>query len=694
MAIPILSSDDIKKRWQNAYEAKIEENERGKNVLLWLYEFERHLKEGESWDSAYRLPEELGYVTRRYNSMMDAMPEAKFVGEGAIGMQAAADKYLTNSNIMREKQAVIAEAAAAGTGCLFLQPVEYWKNIRGEEKPKLMYKGLSGEAVPWRHIFPAPGVRMFHDHTGQNFCPYLFRRKVYSYDTFLRIAQQGGYKNVDEIKPGAWDSYNVWGDNSFTTAHESQETGATGDTFVTVLEYWDQELDMFEIYGSGGVHLFSSPNGIPYSHKMLPFHEYRDSFRLDSINGIGEVEKSLPYNLFRERALNLGMKGAELTLQPSMVIDGDIDFNTEENELDMGAIFSTRGLAGGRLQDHIMPLVIPEGFSANVQNLMKVLEDSRMSVMSDDPVSMYSRPDQLATQINAKTANLNKDIDNASKRNLHDTEYYLMLQVASFIKNEFCKTYKADDSKNARASVKISGYTVVQNSSDGKAEFKRADGATSQFYLNDAVAEEFEETELEIVSAIKNDELKRDKTEKLITMTNGILQTAAAVAPHNPELIQQLFGNMDIAKLIKAQAKELGLGKDISDIFPIVKKEGYQLDAITAEHEQIMAGITPPIRSDEDSLAELEKHIAFKDSAFFKKNASKKAIKAMDKHIILTMKNVQTQNEKPVEARQQEAEGRQQLQASGPGAAKSMDEQASAGGGVNNPEQATGGPMV
>ena len=688
-----LNSDDIKRRWQAAYEAKIVENERGKNVLLWLYEFERHLKEGESWDSAYRLPEELGYVNRRYNSMMDALPEAKFTGNGAIGMQAAADKFMSCSNVIREKQAVMAEAAAAGTGCLFLQPVEYIKHIRGEKEPKLMYKGLSGEAVPWRNIFPAPGARMFHDHTGQNFVPYLFRRKVYTYDSFLRLAKQAGYKNIDEIQPGAWEAYNVWGDNSFTTTHEHQETDGEGDGFVTVLEYWDQELDMFEIYGSGGVHLYSSPTGIPFSHKMLPFHAYRDTFRLDSINGIGEVEKSLPYNLFRERALNLGMKGAELSLQPSLVVDGDIDFNTEENELDMGAVFSTRGLAGGKLQDHIMPLVIPEGFSMNVQNLMKVLEDSRMSVMSDDPVSMYSRPDQLATQINAKTKNLNKDIDNAAKRNLYNTEYYLMMQVASFVKNEFSKSYK-DGKKTVRASVKISGYSVVQNGDDGKVKFTREDGASSAFSLNENTAKDFKDTELEIVSAIRDDELKRDKTEKMMVMINNIMQTMASLAQFNPQLIPEIFGDMKVAEMLKVQAKALGLSNELTDIFPTVKKEGYQLDEITAEHEQILSGITPPIRSDEDSMRELDEHMEFSKSAFFKKNATKKAKESMTKHIILTMENVQKENQKPVETRQQEAAGRQRELSGGRfETPQGVDGQSPAGGGANSPQQEAGSPV-
>ncbi len=687
-----LTELDIKKRWQGAYMAKIDENERAKNAYIWLYAYEKHLKEGESWDSSYRLPEQQGYVNRRYNNFMEALPEAKFVGKGAIPMQAAVDKYVNQSNLQREKMHMMLEVAATGTGAIFIQPVEYIKEIRGA-KPKLMYKGLSAEAVAWRNLFPTPGVKNIHDHTGQNFCPYIFRVKIYTYDTFKRIAEGHKWMNVGDIKAGAWGEYNVWGDNTFVTEHEAEETANEGDAFVTVLEYWDQELDMFEIYGSGGVHLYSSKDGIPYSHKMLPFHVYRNTARLDSVNGIGEIEKSLPYDLFRERSLNLGMKGAELALQPAMVVDGDIDFNTEENELDIGAVFTTRGLSGGRLQDHIMPLVIPDGFSMNVQNLLKVLEDSRMSVMADDPVSTYSRPDQLATQIMAKTKNLNKDIDSNAKMNLYDSEKYLMLQIASFVKNEFSASYKKDG-RVVRASVKVSGYNVVQTDKDATAKFTKEDGVSGEFYLNDNMKLELEETELEMISAIKDDELKRDRTEKLMVLTNNIMQTQASLAQFAPQLIPEMFGDMRVDELLKVQAKELGLSNELADIFPVIKREGYQIDAITAEHEQILAGITPPIRSDEDSESELDAHMEFNNSNFFKKNATDAAKKAAKEHIILTMQNVQLQNETPVEERQQKAAERKRKLSGGKfEAPQNVGGEAAGGEQGYSPQPQAGSPM-
>jgi hypothetical protein len=143
-----------------------------------------------------------------------------------------------------------------------------------------------------------------------------------------------------------------------------------------------------------------------------------------------------------------------------------------------------------------------------------------------------------------------------------------------------------------------------------------------------------------------------------MTLLNNIMTTMATIAQYNPSLIQPIFGNMNLQEFLKTAAKALGLTTELSDIFPVIKKEGFQLDAVSVEHDQIMAGITPPIRSDEESLSEYDAHVEYKESAFFKKYASKKAIKAMDDHLILTIKNVQVQNAKPVEERQQEVDAK------------------------------------
>lgn len=647
---------DVKRRWQLAYEAKTEELDRLEKVALWVYEFERHLREGEVGDEIYRFPEMYGYITRRYNNFIEVLPECKVIGKGSVGLQASIDKEIQNSNLMNKKLSCLASACAYGTSALFIAPYEHKRRFRNGEM-KTLYRGLAAEHVEWKYLFPAPGALDLHDHTGLTSCPYIFRKRVYHIDTFKRIAEANDYKNWQDIQGTTWGDSNVFGETLFKTAHEEQEIVGDKD-YVTVLEYWDYENDIFNVYSSGGVELFVSPDGIPFSHKMLPFHIYRNSHRLDSINGTSEVAINLPYNLFRERILNLGIKGTELSIQPALVVDGDIGFNTEEQVLSSGAVFSTRGLNGGKLQDHVMPLQMPDGLSNSVFQMIQTIENSRISVTADDTTALYSNPNQLATQTLAKMQSLNKSIEASTQRNLYNAEYYLTLQIASFIKNELASPYKDDKGTNKFKEITISGYDVVQNSRDGKAEFIKGRDTSGKFFLNSKVAKSFEEAEITIISARRDEELKKDKNEKLMTLLNNIMTTMATIAQYNPALIQPIFGNMNLQEFLKTAAKALGLTTELSDIFPVIKKEGFQLDAVSAEHDQIMAGITPPIRSDEDSLSEYDTHEEFRQSAFFRKYASKKAIKAMNDHIILTVKNVQIQNSKPVEERQQEVDAK------------------------------------
>jgi len=639
--------DKIRTRWNQCWDSKQDELDRIEKSYLWLYEFERHLKRGEEGDEVYRFPETMGYCLRRYNEYLKILPEAraKGTGDGAIGLQAAVDHYKITSNLDSVKMAAIADATFFGNGCLQLIPYT-WKRKNKKGKEWVQYSGLTSERVDWRHFFPAPGYKQLHDHTGRNACPYAFRRRIYHFDTFKEVAKQKKWKNWDKVEPSTWENSNVWGDDEWASPHETEELSATLE-FVTVLEYWDIVNDEFRGYATGGIEMFTSEEGIPYEHKQLPFHHYRNIYRLDSINGLGEVEINMPYNLFREKILNLAIDDVMMRVQVPMVVDGDIGFNTEEHELEAGAIFTVRGTAGGKLQDHIMPLHFGGGVGGDVMQVIQMVENSRISVTSDDTTALYSNPNQLATQTLAKMQSLNKSIDGATKRNVYDTEFYLVNQMVSYLKNELSEPYK-DGKETKWHNVKIKGYDAVQDGDESGVKFEKGFGASGEFTLNEEVSEMFDDDEIEVVPAQKDEELKRDQTEKLTMMMGTLFQTIGTLAQVNPQMLEQVLGDMQVPELIKVQFKNLGLDSELKEIFPTIVKEQYELDMINAEHEQMMGGVTPPLRDDEDSMDEYEKHTTFRDSTFFKNNASKKAKKAMKEHLLNTLKNAQLQNAMPV----------------------------------------------
>lgn len=657
-----IDEDEVKKRYRYAWEAKQDELDRLEQAYLWVYEFEDHLKQGEEGRAAYRFPELLGYCLRRYNRYIGVLlPEAKVTGENdaSVGLQAAIDHYHRTSNINREKLRAIKDACFVGSGCIALLPCENKRYNRETGKWYTSYRGVSAERVDWRYIYPAPGSTLLHDHTGSQNCPYLFRKKIYHIDTFRRLFSDPKFKNINDVEPTTWGNSNIWADSEFLTRHEVEEV-KNEDIYVTILEYWDQENDIMQIYASGGIKIYESPRGIPLSHKQLPFHVYYNLKRTDSINGIGEIELNMPYNLFREKIMNLGIDDITLRVQPAKIVDGWIEFNPEEKELEGGAVFTAKG--PGVLDDirrHIMDFNAGGGVDESVMSMIQMIENSRIAVTADDTTALYANPSQLATQTLAKRETLNENIDASIKENTNDTEFYLTNQLASLIKNELSVPYRDDDGAVRYNHIKINGYDRVQDDDDKPVKFAKMRGKQTSFALNKKVSELFDKAEIEILEAKRDDQLKQEKIEKLTVFFQTVFGTIGTLAQYSPQMLEDIFKDMDLKEFMRIMAKQLGVRDDLDTIFPPVMKESLQIDLIDAEHKQIMMGITPEIREDEESIVEYMEHMEFANSAFFKENADKDAKKAMEKHLNLTSQNVITQVSKPVTTRQKELDEKQ-----------------------------------
>jgi hypothetical protein len=635
----MIDNNEIQKRWQFAWEAKQDELSRIEKASWWLYEFERHLERGEEGHAAYRFPETMGYLLRRYNNFLSVIPEARATmnGDEGLTMQSTLDHFQRVANMTRTRMQALWHTAGYGNSAICVVPNRYTQYDRKKDKWYTKYRGVASEHVDWRHLFPAPGFQNLHDHTGLNQCPWVFRKKIFQIDTFRRIYSDPKYKNVDQVSPTTWGDTNVWYDDKFKKKHETEELTSQKE-FVTVLEYYDVENDIYSINASGGIEIYNSPDGIELSHKEFPFHQYRNIQRGDTINGMGEIELNLPYNLFREKIMNLAIDDAMLQVQPALVVDGDINFNPEEHELQSGAIFDVRGPVNGKLQDHIMPLRPGGGITQGVMSMIQMVENSRIAVTSDDTTALYSNPNQLATQTLAKMQTLNKSIDASTKQNIYDAEFYMTRQTLSYIKNELSEPIR-EDKKIVYPLVKVKGYKAVQNKPDSGVKFVKQQGAIDKFNLNKKITNTFDIDEIEIISAQKDEELKRDQTEKLMMLLQTTMSTLSNLAQTNPSLIQEIFGTMDFSELMKYMAKNLGLGDELQDIFPVIEKTGVELDEIDAEHDLVAAGIVPTIKQGEDSESHYGEHVLFMGSKVFK-DLGKQAKEALNKHLEMTVKNI------------------------------------------------------
>lgn len=635
----MIDNNDIQKRWQFAWEAKQDELDRIEKASWWLYEFERHLERGEEGDAAYRFPETMGYLLRRYNNFLDVIPEARTTmsGDEGLTVQSTIDHFQRTANMTRTRMEALWLTAGYGNAAICTVPVRHTQYDRGKDEWYTKYRGIGSEVVDWRNLFPAPGFKTLHDHTGLNQCPWIFRKKIFHIDTFRRIYSDPKYKNVEEVTATTWGDTNVFGDSGLKKKHEVEELTSQKD-FVTVLEYYDIENDIFSVNASGGIEIYNSPDGIELSHKEFPFHQYRNIQRGDTINGLGEVELNLPYNLFREKIMNLSIEDAMLQVQPALVVDGDINFNPEEHELQAGAIFDVRGPVNGKLQDHIMPLRPGGGITQGVMSMMQMVENSRIAVTSDDTTALYSNPNQLATQTLAKMQSLNKSIDSSTKQNIYDAEFYMTRQCLSYIKNELAEPIR-EDKKIVYPLVKVKGHKAVQNKPDAGVKFVKEQGAIDKFRLNKKITDSFDIDEVEIVSAHKDEELKRDQTEKLMMLLNTVMGTLGSLASSNPGMIKEIFGSMDFPELMKYMAKNLGLGEELQNIFPVVEKNAAELDEIDAEHDLVAAGIVPTIKENENSEDHYKQHVLFMGTKVFG-DLGKKAKDALNKHLEMTIKNI------------------------------------------------------
>lgn len=581
----------IAQKWMDAYTDKESEQTRFDTITEQLEAYEKHLEVGEDYiDQAFRFPELSGYVYRKYDNIIKYMPETKIQGHGdsAVQLQSAIENVKRRSTYERERADAILDACTYGTGWLFLAPVDFYQKIKGQGEV-LSYSGLACEVVDTRDVFPAMGSTRLHDHTGRNRCPYIFRRRILYYDTFMNLYSNMEYagtkvdqKIIDKVQPVTWDAAQMIAPRT-PTRKESTERNYS--IYVGVLEYWDVENDEVKFYVNDIEScFFDSKNGIPFSHKMLPFHAFYDYKRRDSIFGFGEVELNMPYHQYRERWLQLAIENATLSQQPAYITSDKVSLNPDESPLQPGAQLILRGMSHGSLKDHIMEFRAG-GVTQDSFAILETIENSRIALTGDDTQALYENPNQLATQTRAKEAAREKRIATNNLLNTIDTQYYIDYQIVCLIKNEFAEPYE-ENGKTEYRKIYVDNYTVAQNRPDEKiSKFRRKDGVRGQFYLNKKVVEQFNDLDIEIIPATLDAEIKADKNQRFMQLFKTILETAQL----NPALFQEI--GMSLGGTIKAMAKELDL--NLAEVFPDAPFAVNQDDIIDIEYRALAMGITP-----------------------------------------------------------------------------------------------------
>lgn len=614
---------DIQKRFDDAYNAKRKFDNLVDKIDNLVSAYKQHVTlDPNDFNTSYRFPELFGDVQRKYDSIVEVMPQMRVRGvdNSAIAFQAAIEHEVRISNLERVKQMALLQSIYFGIGCYAVFPTDY--EIDGE----LRYSGLTAELVDIRDIFPAHSAQQLHDHTGRNQCPYLFRRKVFYVDTFKKLYSDEKYNQsvVNEVvaNPTSLDGGNFVSRNM--SRNETSE-GGQDNHYVHIMEYWDVVNQKFMVYANGFDNLlYDCEEGIPFSHKQLPFHLYYNYKEADSLFGISEVLLKMPYNHYREQFMNLAIENARLSLQPVYMIDDSVGFNEEEALLQPGGHFRLRNL-DGRPINQVIQEYRAGGITNDSLEVLRLVEDSEIAVTGDDKRSLYANPNQLATQTLAKRESLQKRIRSNVAMNAQTSEFYLMYQVASFVKHELSNGNAGQFRK-----VNINGYEVKQENKDGEIEaMNQYNGGMGSFYNNPNVAESFDISALEVVPAKLDEEIKRDRLDKITILVQQVLGVGST--PEGQKLLQ----GMNVLELLKTTADQLSL--DISKIFPMQEAPTGK-DIMNSNINQIIAGQAPAAQG---GMEDYNKLLQFEQSAVYKEldEDSKAAYQQYKRNLL---ENVQT----------------------------------------------------
>lgn len=615
-----------------------------------LYEiFEQHLQQGEVWNAPYRFPELFGVIQRKLSELIYNLPESKVratrsaSADFAVALQATLDHTDRMDNSLREKVRALFDTLMYGIGIIYegyaiqkkdITPIEDEDDIdsyqdlhldQAETKETITYyDGCVSERVDPRDFFIDDQAGIFYDETGIQGARDCFRRRYYPYSTFMERFK--GFKNIDKIVPVAWGT-DFFGKGKDPYEKESQEQKLVS-RYVVVYEYWNTELDMICIIANNQEIYYGA---IPFRHKRLPFVVYYNYRRDDSCWGISEVEIAAPFIYAKEEIINLQMLDVKLALQSPIAVSGDITFNPEENELQPGAVFTLRGLNGGKVQDNIMPLRFGDIPQSSFSVLQKI-EDTQIAITGDDTKALYENPDQLATQTMAKQQTAQKRNRSNIMQNTIESERSRVQIRLSNIVQFYAHPYQDIDGNVQFRRLKLEGYHVKQDSDESKPEFTQSYGLISYFTLNPESIGTGEGIEIEVVDAVMEDNIKDKEIKDMMTLLSNL--TNLLQLPQGQELAKSI----SVLGLIKQIAKKMNV--DYDEIFPMpLSKEGE--DEIDIEIQLIMMGIVPEIDPSMDPVATLKRYMKFQQTKTFQES-DEKSKQALQQLIQLTLSNAQT----------------------------------------------------
>jgi len=597
--------------------------------------YEDKIIQGDDWRSTYRLPELFGALERKKSDLLENLPEYLFrstlkdTKDMAPASRAIVDHFDRISNDKLATMGAISSSVDFGTGVkknavsLIEGPqVETTDQLFLEHKNSEMrvkYFGPAPSTIDIRDIFPDPSATIDFDPHGEKGMRWCYERRIYTWEKFQMEFAGNEMFSIADVEPVDWSGVQSMGIVRDDTKHESEEKNQDRQKFAVLFEGWDIDYD-WHCFVVNGKEIYHGAN--PYRHKRIPLTFYYNYKRDDSIWGISEAEIWAPFIMIKEVLVNLMIDNAKLSQQPVIAVSGDVLFDPDENQLEPGALFTLKGLNGGKIGDSIQPLTF--GSSVDPALAVKnILEDLQIQVTGDDSRALFVQPNELATQTLAKQESLKRRIRKNVMYNTVHSERNSLEQRFSNVCQFMAKPYEAVDGKVKYHKIFIEDFHVNQRNMSQRPEFVPVRGYRGYFHLNEKTIDP-EYIFLDVIEVVE-DTVKKEQEMQAIQWWMQILFSTAQA---NPQLLQNTDFEM-LAKQVGSRFTEMDVDAIFNSVGSIVDGQ----DEMDYHISQIVLGIAPVIPRDGNCTRRLRNFRLFlktKEYALFKKSAKTLFLQTMD----------------------------------------------------------------
>lgn len=484
------TSEHVEKRFYDMSLAKqpVREIWQGVQALYYCDDWE-YILSGDTWSKPVRFPTLRDMTNTLIDIFMSDPPEVILRSADpeeehlVIGKKAYLEDRAESIHEKKVRRQVFADMFFFGTGIRIPGYFEITKQYPMLDDPNtyeeiVMMKDIASYRLDPRNWFVDDTANYLHDDLCMHGARDAIQRTVLPYTTFMKLYGDRSGFTTKGVRPIAW--YEAQGvDYLNTNQREVNEKSKV--QVVKLYEYMNAEEDWYAIVANG----MTIYEGSLYRCKgtrAIPGVDYQFERRNDSYWGQTLGELLAPHIHTRDTILNLELMNLKLTLQPVLAVSGEFGYNPKTHILQPGGVWTAGGITGGKINDHIQPLVAGNTNTRSYEMMQMI--NGEMSVTSRTDIrNLQFQNDKTATEVlnNSQSMESHNDfIESVTEIESEAMLYVLWQQQMKAFMDE-----EVDDKKTKRR-VKIKNYRVSETNERG-VRFIEKQGQEDMFTLTEDI---------------------------------------------------------------------------------------------------------------------------------------------------------------------------------------------------------------